>query len=156
MNRMETAPQDVASLAWDRHYPFIIEVTVATEDIDHLQHANNAAYLRWLERCAWAHSNSVGLKWSTYERLNAAFVVHRHELDYLAATYLGQRLAMGTWVTANDGRLTLWRHFQIVRCQDGETVFRAASCYVCTRLDNGRPRRMPHAFVEGYKVADDE
>lgn len=145
--------EDAVRIDWDQGNPFVIELSVADDDIDHLGHANNAAYLRWLERCAWAHSESAGLDWASYQRLGVACVVHRHELDYLAATYAGQRLAAATWITANDGRLTLWRRFQIVRLEDQVTVLRAASRYVCARIDNGRPCRMPREFRDAYVAA---
>lgn len=147
---------DRARIDWDHPQPFLIELMVEEQDIDHLKHANNAAYVRWLERCAWAHSESVGLDWSSYQRLGVAFVVHRHELDYLAATFLGQRLAVATWIQANDGRLSLWRGFQIARVADGVTVLRAKSRYVCARIENGRPCRMPPEFRECYvRVGED-
>lgn len=149
-----TTPE-MSRIHWDHSAAFVLEVRVEQEDIDHLQHANNAAYLRWLERCAWAHSASVGLDWAEYQRLGIAFVVHRHELDYLAATYLGQRLAVATWVTSNDGRLALWRGFQIVRLEDSVTVLRAASRYVSIKLETGRPCRMPREFRQGYVVSGD-
>lgn len=149
---MASVPDNTAGIGWDHSAPFVIDITVARDDIDHLRHANNAAYLRWLERCAWAHSESVGLDWSSYQRLGVACVVHRHELDYLAATHAGERLAVATWIKANDGRLALWRGFQIVRHDDGATVMRAASRYVCARIDTGRPCRMPREFRDGYSV----
>ena len=43
-------------MSWDLQKPFIENVQVQPEDIDELGHANNAVYVRWLERCAWQHS----------------------------------------------------------------------------------------------------
>lgn len=138
---------------WDEPRAFAREMTVDDTDIDRLGHANNAAYLRWLERTAWAHTNALGLRWSDYQRLGVAFVVRRHELDYLGATYAGDRLAVATWLTGNDNRLSLWRDFQIRRLQDGKTVLRAHSHFVCLRLESGRPCRMPEEFKRAYAVS---
>ena len=48
---------------WDVIAPFHIDVTVAASDIDRLDHVNNAAYLRFMERAAWAHTEALGLTW---------------------------------------------------------------------------------------------
>jgi hypothetical protein len=58
---------------------------VDSSDIDELGHVNNAAYVRWLERCAWRHSESLGLGVAEYKTLDRAMVVLRHEIDYLAS-----------------------------------------------------------------------
>lgn len=48
-------------MSWDLATPFIIDLQVQAEDIDGFGHANNAAYVVWLERCAWRHSQRLGL-----------------------------------------------------------------------------------------------
>lgn len=138
---------------WEHPDPFVIDIQVRREDLDELGHTNNVAYLKWLERVAWAHSISLGLDWAAYQRLGVACVVRRHELDYLAATHAGDKLGVATWVRENDGRLSMWRGYQILRYRDGATVLEGSTHFVCVRLDSGRPCRMPAEFVEGYKVS---
>lgn len=46
---------------WELPAPFVIDIEVTAEDIDGLGHANNAVYVSWLERCAWRHSQFLGL-----------------------------------------------------------------------------------------------
>lgn len=70
---------------WDYADPFVIDLRVLAEDIDGLGHANNAVYVSWLERCAWRHSQRLGLDLAEYRRLDRAMAVLRHEIDYLAA-----------------------------------------------------------------------
>lgn len=135
---------------WDLQTPFIDNVQVQPEDIDELGHANNAVYVRWLERCAWEHSKSLGLGLPEYQQLNRAMVVMRHEIDYLAAAYEGERLQMATWIVSWDGKLRMTRRFQLVRPTDGVTLLRAFTTFACVELSSGRPRRMPLEFVEGY------
>ena len=65
----------------------MIDLRVLAEDIDELGHANNAVYVSWLERCAWRHSQRLGLDLAEYRRLDRAMAVLRHEIDYLAAAY---------------------------------------------------------------------
>lgn len=68
-------------MSWDLATPFIIDLRVGSEDIDGLGHANNAVYVTWLERCAWRHSQRLGLDLAEYRRLDRAMAVVRHEID---------------------------------------------------------------------------
>lgn len=135
---------------WDHPGAFVHAMVVADSDIDALEHANNAAYLKWLEETAWLHAESLGMSWNHYQAMNVAVVVRRHELEYLAATYAGDALEVATWIIENDERLSLWRGFQIIRQSDNKTVMRAKSHFVCVRLDSGRACRMPEAFKRAY------
>ncbi|MDP2127090.1 MAG: thioesterase family protein [Pseudohongiella sp.] len=135
---------------WDRETPFTVTITVDTSDIDELRHVNNAAYVRWLERCAWSHSESLGLGVTEYRELDKAMVVLRHEIDYLAAAYLGDDVVVATWIVESDNKLRLTRHFQIVRAADQVTLLRARSTFVCIELSSGKARRMPPVFIETY------
>ena len=56
---------------WDVLAPFYIDITVEPADIDRLNHVNNAAYLGFMERAAWAHTEALGLDWATYQALDA-------------------------------------------------------------------------------------
>jgi acyl-CoA thioester hydrolase len=135
---------------WDFPEPFLIDIQVAAEDIDGLGHANNAAYVGWLERSAWRHSQSLGLDLAEYRRLDRAMAVVRHEIDYLAAAYQGEELRLATWIVASDRRLRMNRRFQLVRSRDACVLLRAQTTFACIELSSGRPKRMPAEFVEGY------
>ena len=84
--------------------------------------------------------------------INRGFAAVRHEIDYLSATYPGDKVAIANWVTSNDGRLRAERRFQIIRMDDKKTLLRARSDYVCTNLSNGRPTRMPEIFKTCFVV----
>jgi acyl-CoA thioester hydrolase len=139
-----------ADLPWDLPDPFVIDVVVTPEQIDVLGHANNVHYLAWLQDCAWAHSRARGIDADRMVALGAAMAVRETRMTYLGATFAGDRLRVGDWITACDGRLRARRAFQIIREADRETVLRAVIDYVCIGIDRGRPRRMPEAFVRAY------
>lgn len=141
------------NLPWDVAPAFTLGVKVAAGDIDGLQHCNNVSYLRWLEQAAWAHSVELGLDLEAYKRLNRAMVVHRHEIDYLGAGYEGDELLVGTWLHDNDGKLSLWRKYQIVRPRDAALLIRATTHFVCAELSTGRPKRQPQEFLQAYAAA---
>lgn len=140
------------ALPWDRPDPYLIEVTVQDQHIDLMRHTNNVVYLQWLEDLAWAHSVALGLGPKEYEALGHGMVVRQHELTYLQATRLGERLALATWITQAD-KLSLRRHYQYIRADDGATVFRGQTHFVCVDIAQGRVRRMPAAFFDTYVAA---
>ena len=139
-------------LNWDHPDPHVMPITVTDEHIDVMGHTNNVVYLQWLEQVAWSHSESLGLDWELYRQLNRALVARRHEIDYLAATFAGEELLLGTWITGNDRKLTVTRQYQIIRPRDGATVLRGQTFWVCIDLESGKPRRMPTEFAQGYIV----
>lgn len=140
-------------MKWDRPDPFTLDISVQSDDIDGLGHANNAVYVSWLERCAWRHSQRLGLDLAEYRRLDRAMAVVRHEIDYLASAYEDEQLVMGTWIVEWDRKLKMDRCFQLIRPADGVTLLRARTTFVCIELSSGRPRRMPTEFLEGYGQA---
>jgi acyl-CoA thioester hydrolase len=139
-------------LLWDLPRPFTTEVTVQPQHIDLMRHTNNVVYLQWLEDIAWAHSTALGLGPAQYEALGHGMVVRQHELNYLAATRLGERLMLATWLTQAD-KLSLHRQYQFIRLDDGVTVFRGRTHFVCVDIAQGRVRRMPAAFQAAYAAA---
>lgn len=141
-------------LPWDVSQAFNMAITVTQSDCDRFGHTNNAVYLQWLERVAWAHSEALGFGFERYREIGAGCVVRRHELDYLGASFVGEELQAGTWVAENDGRLTMWRGYQIIRVADRKTLLRGRTQFVCIDLASGRPRRQPPEFVSAYRPVE--
>src|SRR5699024_5195321 len=146
--------QSPPPVPWDVAAPHVVDMTVQCDHIDHMGHVNNAVYLQFMEQTAWAHTRALGLTWASYQELDAACVVRRHELDYLAAAFAGDQVQVATWISGNDGRLNLWRGYQIRRVDDGKMLLRGHTHFVCVRLSNGRPRRMPQAFIDAYQPVE--
>ncbi|WP_027965972.1 acyl-CoA thioesterase [Halomonas halocynthiae] len=138
---------------WDLPSPFVIDLVVEASAIDHFGHVNNAEYLRWVEQVSWEHSSELGLNLTHYRKLDRAMVVHRHELDYLAPAFEGDRLQLATWIVACDARFTLTRRFQLLRPADGRVLLRARTRFACIALSSGRPRRLPAEFTQCYGSA---
>ncbi len=135
---------------WDLPNPHMFSVTPQPDDIDGLNHTNNAVYVKWCEQAAWSHSEHLGLSLDDYRRLDRAMAIRRSEYDYILATYAGEPLTVGTWLVAKDGSIGTERRFQIIRAADGATVLRSRWELVCIQLSNGRVRRMPAEFIEAY------
>ena len=143
----------MSKLDWDHPNPHLLHTRVEAQDIDGLQHTNNAVYVKWCEQVAWSHSVSLGLDLDAYQRLDRAMAITRSEYDYLQASRVGDAIVAATWIVNWDGKLTMQRHFQVIRENDGVTLLRGMMRFACIELSSGRPRRLPAEFVEGYGPA---
>jgi acyl-CoA thioester hydrolase len=140
---------DPAQGGWARTEVGVYEITVRPEDIDGLGHTNNRCYIDWCETAAWQHSARLGLALEDYRRLDRAMVVRHAQYDYIASTYRGEQLKVGTWLCEMSA-VQMRRHFEIVRPVDAVVVARAVWHLVCIELSSGRARRLPEEFVRAY------
>ena len=136
---------------WDLPETFVHRVSAVGSDIDAYGHVNNSVYLRWLDETAWAHSKALGVTPDYCVRHRRGMVVWRSQLHYLAPTFAGDTLEIGTWLVFEDARLRVDRRFQIRRPVDDRTLLRGLIHYVCVDLDSGRPKRMPEEFIDRYR-----
>ena len=140
-------------MLWDYANPFTLPATPQVNDIDGLNHTNNAVYVQWCEKIGWAHSEALGLSLMDYQRLDRAMAIRRGEYDYLLPTVLHDELTLATWVSGSDGKLTLERRFQLIRNRDQATIMRGRWDLVCIELSSGRVRRLPPEFCQVYLAA---
>lgn len=141
------------ALEWDHPDPFTLDLTVTAADVDALNHTNNAVYVHWMDRVNWGHSVSLGVDFDCFRSTGRALVVAHSELSYLAPSFEGEQLRLGTWIVKCDGRLRLDRYTQVIRIGDARTLLRATVNYVCVDLHSGKPRRMPREFSDAYVPA---
>lgn len=139
-------------MAWDYPHPFIQTLAPRAQDIDGLNHTNNAVYVRWCEQIGWAHSRELGLDIDDYRRLDRAMAIRRGEYDYLLPTFEDEELTLATWLVGGDGRLVMERRFQLIRNADQATVLRGRWELVCIEMSSGKARRMPAEFLAAYVV----
>lgn len=129
-----------------------IFVTVADADIDELQHANNVAYIRWLQDVAIAHSNAVGLDFAAYQRLGGVFVVRRQEVDYLRPVVRGARLELRTWIESAMAAKCI--RMTEMCSDDGTVVCRAKTTWGYIDIVTARPARIPQAVRDAFALGD--
>ena len=138
---------------WDHPRPHTLRTQVAAQDIDGLNHTNNAVYVNWCEQVAWSHSVELGLDLQRYRTLDRAMAIAHSEYDYLKASREGDEIVAATWIVSWDRKLSMTRNFQIVRPTDGATLLRATVRFVCIEISSGKPRRLPKEFLAGYGPA---
>ena len=148
---MEIPGDKSGQLNWDYPNPYTIAIKVLPEEIDQLGHANNRVYLNWIMKAAYAHSENLGLSVDDYLKIGVAMVAKRHELNYIAATFVNDELIIGTWIATNDNRFNSQRKYQIIRLVDNKTILRAETDWVSMNTKNGKPQRMPEEFIQCYK-----
>ncbi|MCG8610174.1 MAG: acyl-CoA thioesterase [Pseudomonadales bacterium] len=137
---------------WQYPNPYLTDINVSPEDTDRLGHTNNVRYLAWLEDAAWGHITELGLGWDVKEARGRAMAIVRTEVDYLAASYAGDHLLLGTWITSSDFKYQSTREFQLVRYQDHKVVLRAKMQFACIVLKSGRLSKMPVEFVTAHRA----
>lgn len=125
-------------------------MTVLDSHQDAFGHTNNVSYLEWLEKAAWSHSEALGLNIAAYYDLGCGCVVRKHELNYCLPSYVGEELAIGTWISANDGKLSTTRDYQIIRLHDNKTILTGRTHFVTVDMQTGKAKRMPPEFIKAY------
>ena len=120
--------------------PLVFEcpVAVSEDDIDVNGHVNNVVYLRWVQDAAAAHWLAVS---DPAQAARLAWVVLRHEIDYLRPAFLTDDLRARTWVGGTSAA-TFERHVEIVRAGDGQAAARARTVWCMLDAGSGRPRRI--------------
>lgn len=85
---------------------------VRPDEIDPMGHANNIAYLHWLQAAAIAHSTAQGWSPDAYRERSWAWVVRRHAVEYRRPAFAGDAILVRTWV-ADFQRFTSLRKYEV-------------------------------------------
>ena len=128
--------------------------TVLPDEIDVLGHANNLAYLAWMQAAALAHSAAQGWPGEAYQRLGQGFVVRAHEITYERPAYVGESLVVNTWV-ASFKRASSVRRYHIVRETDSKRLATAATNWAFVNYATGLPARIPAEIVQSFELVPD-
>ncbi len=131
---------------------YLHEHTVHEDEIDPLGHANNVAYVQWMQDAAIAHSTAQGWPMSRYRELGFAWVVRRHTVEYLLPAAEGDRITIKTWV-ADMQRVTSLRCYEI---HSGDKLLaRAETNWAFIRTVDGRLARIPDAVSRSFILVAD-
>ena len=137
---------------WDYDQVFAIAQRVAAADCDEFNHVNNAVYVAWQDKIAWAHSAHLGFDQQGYVDLGIGYVVRDNHLTYELPVQAGDTLHLGTWVLSNDNKLRCERGFQFIRQSDGKTAFRGRITYVSFDLKRQKLTRTPPELQRAYQA----
>jgi len=146
-----TAPFDLSAWRVPHPDPFVCDIRVTASQLSRtIEHVSNIEYVRWLDRAAELHADHVGYTRSTLLNDGIMWFVARHEVDYLAETFLDDDLVVATWVR-NVKKVKTWRDYVIVRPIDGVVICRAATLWVLVDLATRKPLRMTTEMITRFQ-----
>jgi acyl-CoA thioester hydrolase len=119
---------------------------VAWNDLDSMQHVNNAVYLNYLTECGMRSLAEFGWSW---ERLNVeGFAIHLRNthIQYLLPALLDEELEITTWIS-DVRRATARRHFTICRSSDSALLAQASTFSVWVDPSSRKPVRIPRQLL---------
>lgn len=128
--------------------------TVDDQEIDALGHANNVAYVEWMQAAAMAHSAAQGWPANRYQELTLGWVVRSHKIDYLQPAFVGDQIAVRTWV-ATMKKVTSLRRYQIVRLADGVRLATAETLWAFVNYTTGQPTRIPREIATAFELVQE-
>jgi len=80
--------------------PFEVKITVKPEDIDDLNHVNNAVYVKWMDEVARTHWNYLTRNADVSDII---WVVNKHEIEYKNEALLEDDIIAKTYVGETKG-----------------------------------------------------
>ncbi|NOU33401.1 MAG: acyl-CoA thioesterase [Polyangiaceae bacterium] len=123
---------------------------VPASDMDELGHANNTAYVRWVQEVAVAHSSAVGLDFSAYQRMGSVFVLRRHEIDYLRSVRAGDAISANTRIVDAAG-VSCTREM-VFEMEGAGVIAKSLTTWVMVDFVRSRPTRIPDAVRDAFEM----
>lgn len=128
--------------------------TVCDDEIDGLAHANNLAYLAWMQAAALAHSAAQGWPAEAYHKLGFGWVVRSHQITYHFPALAGDSVLVETWV-ASMRKVSSLRRFRIVRASDRKLLATAETDWAFINFSTRLPARIPPEVSGAFEVIHD-
>jgi len=133
------------------------QLTVTAEVVDENRHANNVAYVQWMQEAAMHHSALVGCTAMT-QALGATWIIRTHHIEYLSPAFAGDTLSVLTWVK-DFRKVRSARRYKFMRATDGTVLAQGETDWVFIDAKNGRPKPIPGeiaaAFAQSAREAGD-
>ncbi len=134
---------------------FLYRHRVRADEIDLLGHANNVAYVRWLQDAAVAHSDAQGWPGRRHLALGSGWVVRSHYIEYLEPARSGDEIVVQTWV-ASFKKVTSVRRYRIYRAADALLLARAETHWAYVVYATGKPCRIPQEVIDAFVAAGED
>jgi len=111
---------------------------VTTSDLDDLNHVNNVRYVQWVQDIAKAH----WLKASTDDmNKNYVWVVVSHHIDYKSSAFLGDTIAVKTYVEKSEG-VTSTRIVEMYHQDSKKPIVKASTVWCLLNAKTFKPSRI--------------
>ena len=117
--------------------------------VDGNGHANNVAYVQWMQDAAIGHAKACDGERLARE-LGGAWFVRMHRIEYLKPAFLNDEITVLTWV-ADWRKVRSLRRYRFMRNQtvlaEGETD------WVFVDASTGRPKQITQEIVAAFGIA---
>lgn len=131
---------------------FEFRLRVSAEEIDDLDHAGNAHYVRWMQEAAIAHSAVLGWPPEKYIELGSGWVVRSHKIVYLKPAYENDEIRIRTWVS-NMRAVTSLRHYEIFN-ENGDLLAKAETDWAFVNYATEKPIRIPAVISDNFVIGE--
>jgi acyl-CoA thioester hydrolase len=115
---------------------------VTTDDIDDLNHVNNAVYVKWMDDVAYAHWSELTREHKLPECI---WVVVRHEIDYKAQALLNDKITIRTWVGETSGIKSI-RHIAFYK--EETLLVQSKTTWVFLDAETQKPTRITESVLK--------
>jgi acyl-CoA thioester hydrolase len=130
------------------------EFVVSEDTLDENGHANNVAYVQWMQDIAVRHSNDSGCTQAT-QAAGAIWVVRSHQIEYLRPAFLGDIISASTWVV-NFRRAISLRRYKFVRQKDNNVLARGETDWVFLNAKTRRPITIPEGVRKIFHLVGED
>jgi len=120
-----------------------------------LGHANNVAYVQWMQDAALAHSAAQGWPAQRYQKSGSGWVVRAHAITYHEPAREGDEVVVQTWV-ATLGRVTSLRRYRMYREAMIALLAHAETNWAFIDYASGRPKRVLAEIAAAFVLVPDE
>ena len=129
---------------------FRMRRSVAWQDLDQMQHVNNAVYLNYISECGMQVLKAHRWPWERMVEAGFAIFLRRSWIQYLQPAVLDDELEIATWASEMR-RATAMRHYTIQRARDGVLLARVHTLGAWVDVHSGQPIRIPKGFVQDFE-----
>ncbi|MCA9055985.1 MAG: acyl-CoA thioesterase [Planctomycetaceae bacterium] len=126
---------------------------VRSEEIDRQGHANNVAFVQWMQEAALAHSAEQGWPAARYRDAGYSWVARSHYIEYRRPAFEDDELLIRTWVATMD-RCSSVRRYQMVRAADGQLLAVAETNWAFVALAEEKLARIPAEVSSAFELLD--
>ena len=120
--------------------------------IDRFGEASLVTILGFLEDCATAHSEAIGLGIEYLTSQGTCWILNRWHLKMERFPHLGEKIVVETYPLAFQ-RFYGKRDF-LIKDTQGTLIGKASSLWIYLNIDKRRPTRIPAHFASQYGVSD--
>jgi acyl-CoA thioester hydrolase len=131
-----------------KHY-FEYTRVVREEDLDELEHVNNAVYLVYIETAAREHAIREGFRLEDFKARGVIPIVRSHHITYFKSAQRGDTLLVSTEVKEVSGAKAV-RHNHVRFADTKELLVEAVTEWVWLDSETMRPKRVPKIIREAF------